>query len=234
MDRITRKTLKGDRFATEVTHSVEYIAEHRRQSILYGGIIAAVLAIGLGSYFYWQHRNTLAHDALYHALETYRATVSQQEQAGHITFRTAAEKYNKALKDFGAVTKDFPRTTEGKIARYYIGLVYYEMGNVADAQKQLEKLLAERHDNVLALARFTLAEVYISQGKDAEALKIYDYLMKHPTDMVPEGRVQLAMARYLRPRKPEEARKLLQELLKRPGPIAAAAANMLRDLAQPQ
>ena len=70
MDRITRKSLKDDRFAAEVTHSVEFLGAHRRQSLLYGGIGVAVLALVLGVYFYRQHQQTASHDSLAKALET--------------------------------------------------------------------------------------------------------------------------------------------------------------------
>jgi predicted negative regulator of RcsB-dependent stress response len=232
MDRITRKTLKTDRFATEVTESVEYLAQHRRQAMIYGGIIVAVLVLSAGIYFYWQHRRTAAHDALARALETYRAPVTEEPQQGLLTFRTQSDKDAKALKDFQAIDRDFPRFKEGQIARYYIGLIYYDMGKMADAQKQLEKVAGEGQDSIPALARLTLADVYAAQGKDEEARKTLDFLIQHPTDTVSQDRAQLAMAGYLRVRKPEEARKLLLEIEKHPGPAAAVAGTMLRDLGQ--
>lgn len=159
MDRITRKSLKTDRFAAEVTHSVEYIAEHRRRVMLYGGIAVAVLAVALGIFFYRQHRRTAAHDALYKALETYRALVTEEERAGRVTFRTAEGKNTKALQQFQEITRNFPGARESKIARYYVGLVYHDMGRTAEAQKQLEQLIGEGQDNVIALARLALADV---------------------------------------------------------------------------
>src|SRR5579884_2860092 len=114
MDRITRKSLKQDRFATEVTESVEYLAEHRRQAILYGGIAVVVLALGFGIYFYRQYHNRLIHDALARALETYRALVSDQDVPGRITFRTEQEKDAQALHQFEAVDRDYHRSPEAR------------------------------------------------------------------------------------------------------------------------
>ena len=230
MDRITRKSLKDDKFAAEVGHSVEYISGHRQQVLRYGGIAAVVLALAIGIFFYRQHRKTLVHQSLYKALETYHALVTDEERPGRVTFKTEADKNNKALREFEALTKDFSGTTEGQIARYYLGLVHRDMGKMAEAQKHLEQATREGPDYTRALARLSLADVYIAQGMDEEARKVYEYLIKNPTDAVSEGRAQLAMARYLSSRKPEDARKLLQDLIKRPGTISAAAGMILRDL----
>jgi tetratricopeptide (TPR) repeat protein len=232
LDRITRKSLKDDRFAAEVTHGVEFLGAHRRQTLLYGGIGAAVLAVALGIYFYRQNRQAAAHEALFKAMETYHAVVGEEETPGRINFKTDKEKYDKAFKDFEDVANKFSIFREGKVARYYLGLVQHEMGKKAEAQKRLEQVAGESHDDVSALARLALAEFYLAEGKDEEARKQYEYLVKNPTSTVPESRAQLAMARYLKGRNPEEARKLLLELIKRPGPASASAGALLRELGQ--
>ena len=232
MDRITRKSLKGDRFAVEVTHSVEFLSAHRRQSLLYGGIGVAVLALVLGVYFYREHRQSASHNALAKALETYRALVTEEDRPGRVTFKTEQAKQDQALKDFQAVVSGFSGTQEAKVASYYIGLVYRDKGNLPEAQKQLEQVIASRQDDVTSLARLTLAEIYISTGKPEEARKIYDFLIKNPTDSVPEPRAQLAMARFLEKAQPQQARQLLLELEKRPGPVSVTAGTMLRQLGQ--
>lgn len=234
MDRITRKSLKTDRFADEVSHSVEYLAEHRRQTTIYGGIAAAVLLVAAGIFFYWRYSSNAAHEALAKALDTYHAGISEEEVTGRTTFKSEADKNAQSMKDFETVARDYSGREEGKIARYYLGLVHYQMGHTAEAQKRLEQVISERDDNVTALARLTLAEIYVSQGKDDLVRKTYDYLIQHPTDMVPEARAQLALARFLSKRNPQEARKLLMALMQRPTAAAGAAGNLLREMGQAQ
>jgi tetratricopeptide (TPR) repeat protein len=229
MDRITRKSLKDDKFAAEVTHSVEYLAEHRQQALRYGTVGVVVLALVVGFLFYRQNRKTQVHRALYKALETHHALVTDEDRPGRITFKTEAEKHGKALREFEAITKDFSGTTEARIARYYVGLVQRDAGKLPEAQKALEEA-AQGNDNIASLARLALADLQLAQGRDEEARKLYESLIQNPTDTVSEGRAQLAMARFLQSRKPDEARKLLQELIKRPGTISAAAGTMLREL----
>jgi len=161
---------------------------------------------------------------------TERGLVTDEERPGRVTFKTETEKNTKALKEFEVVVRDFPRSKEAKIARYYIGLTQFQLGHKDQAQKDLEKLAGEGNDSVGSLARLELADVYSSMGKEEEARKVYDYLIKNPSDMVSENRALLAKAQYLSARNPEEARKLLNDLIRRPGTIAAAAGNVLREL----
>jgi tetratricopeptide (TPR) repeat protein len=229
MDRITRKSLKDDRFAAEVTHSVEFLARHRRQSLIYGGIALAVVVLVIGMYLYRQNRRSAAHEALYKALETYRALVTEEERPGRVTFRTQQEKNEKALRDFQAVVNDFSGT-EATVAGYYLGLVYRDMGQLDEAQKQLEEVISRNRSEVASLARLALAEVYVAQNKPDQARQQYDHLLKNPTTAVPESRTQLEMARFLGRQDPAEARKLLEELSKRTGTASVAANAMLREL----
>jgi tetratricopeptide (TPR) repeat protein len=232
MDRITRKSLKDDRFAAEVTHSVEYIAQHRRQTLIYGGIGVAVVALVVGFILYRNHRENAAHLALAKAFETYRALVTEEDRPGRVTFKTEQAKNDQALKDFQAVVSGFSGSQEAEIARYYVGLVYRDSGKLPEAQKELEGLIGSRQDDVRSLARLTLAEVYAAGGKTEEARKTYEYLIKNPTATVPEPRAQLAMARFLSKQQPDQARQLLLELQKRTGAVAVTAGTMLRDLGQ--
>ncbi len=234
MDRITRKSLKTDRFADEVSHSVEYLSEHRRQMTLYGSIAGAVLLLAAGAFFYWRNTSAAAHEAVAKALDSYHAGISEEEVPGRTTFKTEAEKNAQSLKDFELVARQYSGREEGKLARSYLGLGNYRMGQTAEAQKRLEQVISERDDNVTALARLTLAEIYASQGKDDQARKMYNYLVQHPTDTVPEARAQLALARFLSKRNPQEARKLLMALMQRPTAAAGAAGNLLREMGQAQ
>ena len=230
MDRITRKSLKDDRFAAEVTHSVEFLAGHRRQVLLYGGIGAAVLAVALGGYFWWRRQQDAAHLALYKALRVYHGVISDEEREGRVTFKTEQDKQKKSLQEFESAARNHPRTAEGKIARYYAALVHKDMGKPDEARKLLAQAVGDSPAEVAALARLALAEIHEAQNRPQDARKLYEYLVKNPTSTVPEARAQLALARLLKSSQPEEARKLLSELQKRVGPISVAAGSILREM----
>lgn len=233
MDRITRKALKDDRFAAEVTHSVEYLSEHRRQALLYGGIGAAVLAAVLGAFFYLRHRDNAAHMALYKALETYHALITEEERPGRITFKTDEERLKQSLKEMEAVMAQHARAREGKVARYYTALILKETGNAAEARKRLEQAVGQGPAEVAALARLELADLHLAQNQPEEARKLLEHLVKNPTSTVPEARARLALANSLKTTKPQEARKILEDLQKRIGPVSIVASGVLREMGAP-
>ena len=62
--RLTRKEMKTDKFAMEVGQTVDYVAHHRRQLLIYGSIAVAVAAIGFGVYWYLGRQQTVRAQAL--------------------------------------------------------------------------------------------------------------------------------------------------------------------------
>jgi len=64
VDRITRSKLKTDRFAVEVEHSVEFVAEHRKQVIQYSAIAVVVLLIAGGIWYYRDRQHTVRQEEL--------------------------------------------------------------------------------------------------------------------------------------------------------------------------
>ena len=75
MDRITRSKLKTDRFAVEVEHSVEYVAEHKKQVMLYSAIGVAVALLIAGIWYYRDGRHTKRQEELAQAMEIMQAPV---------------------------------------------------------------------------------------------------------------------------------------------------------------
>ena len=57
MDRKTRKDLKSDKFAQEVTHTFEFVSEHRNEVVRYGAIALGVIALAAIIFFYIRHRS---------------------------------------------------------------------------------------------------------------------------------------------------------------------------------
>ena len=56
--RITRKELKTDKFALEVGQTVDFVSGHRGQLARYGFIVAVVIAIAAGAYYYLRYQKT--------------------------------------------------------------------------------------------------------------------------------------------------------------------------------
>ena len=92
MDRLTRKELKSDRFALEVQHSVEYVAEHRRQVVRWASIGAAVVLLIVGVFVYRNYERGVRQEKLASAMQIMNATIgpSQSDYARRISNHSRA------------------------------------------------------------------------------------------------------------------------------------------------
>ncbi len=224
MARISRKELKKDEFAQEVSKTYEFVQTHKDRLALAAMLVAIGLLAGLGGYLLVERRIANANDALGRALRTYHATVLEgtiTTPEGEKSFGTAKEKYAEALKEFRAIADHYSRLKPGQIARYYAGLCLANLGNLAEAEKEWGVVM-QRDPEVAALARLALANAQARAGKKEEAEKLFRYLLDHPSRTVPKVEAQLGLADLLRASKPAEAEKLYREVEKQ-NPESSAA-----------
>lgn len=226
MARITRKELKQDVLAQEVSRTYEFLQINRDRLILGVAALGIVLLGAGGGYLLWEKRTASANEALARAQRTYHAKVeppapsSSPSGARTITldfsqtpsFPSEKEKNSAALKEFLAVAQKHSWLKPGKIARYYTGLCQADLGNFGEAEKELNAAIQSGDSNVSSLARLALANTVSREGKNSEAEQLYRYLVEHPSPGVPVMTAQLALADYLRASKPAEAEKIYRQL----------------------
>lgn len=233
MDRLSRKELKTDRFAVEVQHSVEYMADHRRQVVRWGGIALAVLAAGLIVYFYRQYTHSVRQDALFSALQVQNANVGPAPNEFTLTFPTQAEKDTAAQKAFTDVAAKYSGSDEGNIAQYYLAINAIDQGKAAEAEKRFKEVADSGNKDVAALAKLALAQIYGSEGKIAEGESLLRPLIDHPTATVSKDQATFALAHLLAKSKPQDARKLLDPLRSSDrAPVSRAAVTALAEMSQ--
>ena len=87
-----------------------------------------------------------------------------------------------------------------------------DLGNLPEAEKELNAATSSGNAYVQPLARLALAGVQARENKMSEAEQNYRYLVDHPSDAVPKATAQLALAGLLKPTKPAEAEKIYKEL----------------------
>jgi predicted negative regulator of RcsB-dependent stress response len=229
VDRVTRKELKSDRFALEVGHTVEYVAGHRREVLMYVALIAGVLLISIGVYLYLAREHSTRQAELREALRLQDATIAVTGTDYLPNFQSQAEKdkaVDKALQD---VASKYAGKDEGEIARYYLGMAAADKGKLDDAIKYLRVAADSASNDYASLARFSLAQVYQAQGKNAEAEKELRYLMDHPSILMSKEQATIELGKVLLRTKPDEGRKLLEPLRTQSGAVSRAAITALSE-----
>jgi predicted negative regulator of RcsB-dependent stress response len=212
VDRLTRKELKTDKFAQEVGHTVEYVGEHRKQVMLYGGIALAVIVLGGATYFYRNYQHEQRESALREAILTQQATVGAAPNPTVRAYPTKAEKDKAAEKAFADVASRYDGSEEAAYALYMLGNLAMDQGRTADAVKRYQAVLDQGQANYASLAKMTLADIYASEGKLNQAEPLLRSVIDKPTALVSKEEATIELARLLAPTKPDEARKLLEPL----------------------
>jgi predicted negative regulator of RcsB-dependent stress response len=232
VDKITRHELKADRFAQEVGHVVEFLADHRRQALLYGAIAAVVLVAAVGGYFFLRHQKATRQQDLRAAIEIYESSVGAAPQDNPYikVFPSPAEKDQAIQKTFGDMAARYAGKDEGAIARYYLAVVASDQGRMLEAEKGFQEVAETGDKNYASLARFALAQLYQAQGKAAQAEQILRTLIEKPTVMVSKEQATVTLGRMLGPTKPAEARKLLEPLRTERSAVSRAALTALSEI----
>jgi predicted negative regulator of RcsB-dependent stress response len=212
LDRQTRHNLKTDKFAEEVFDVFEWTSAHKAEMIRYGGILLAVVVIGLGVLFYNRSQAGQREEALAKALRIDDATVGAAEpQGGGLHYSTEEEKTKARALAFADIAKN-SGTQEGAIAELYLAGSDVDAGNLADAEKRFKRVAEDAPKAYASLAKLALAQVYAAQGKPADAEKLLRELMDHPTATVSKEQATLVLGQMLAASKPDEAHKLLDPL----------------------
>jgi predicted negative regulator of RcsB-dependent stress response len=229
-EHLTRKELRTDGFATAVEHNVEYVADHRKQVIQYGGIGLAVILAGVGIYAYLTHAKTVREEQLSDAISIQEGQVSPGAIQGSGLFQTEEAKRAAAQKAFGTVAAEHGSSREGHIAEYYMGCISADAGKLDEARTHFQKVADSGDKNYAALASLSLAEVDYMQNKPAEGEKIMRGLIEHPSLLVSKDQASIALARHLAKTNPVEARKILDPIVKETNAASQIAVGVLGEI----
>jgi len=213
LDKFTRKELKADKFAEEVSHSIEFFTTHRRQSIIYGAAALALILAIAGGYYYRQSQHKARQEALAQALRVHEAVVGPgNPDDPRASFPTREAKDLAQRQAFLLVTTRYPSSNEGATAHFHLGHLASEKGNLAEAEKHFREA-AKRGDKVIAsTANYSLAQVLVGMHKYQDAEKLLRDLIANPTILVSKEQATIELARLIARTKPAEARKMLEPM----------------------
>ena len=180
MKREHRKQIKRDELVTGMERAAVWVQAHRSEvrATLIGLVI--IVVGGLGFTTFQERRNASAEKAFADAFDTFHAPVAAElppgaEKPAGLQFATTAEKYQKAAAAFDGVERRFGSQPAGRRARYYAALCRIETGDYAEAEKALDKLVADSDRSSLesALARLALADLHRRRGETDKAVAAY-------------------------------------------------------------
>jgi tetratricopeptide (TPR) repeat protein len=229
LDKQHRDDLKKDQFVETVGHSVEYVAGHRQQLYMYGGLALAAVAVALGVYWYTGNKHATEQAALAQALQIKQAIIGVAAQPGdpRPSFATEQDK-NKALaKALNDVVARHGGSDAASVALFQLGVSAADKGNMPEAAKYLEQAAQSGGREYVSSAKLTLAQTYQAMGKNAEAEKILRELIASPSVIVSKEQAMFTLARVLAVTNPAEARKLIDPLQKDARPVIVRNAVAL-------
>jgi tetratricopeptide (TPR) repeat protein len=211
LDKELKKQIREDELKSGLEHAAGWLTTHRDEARI-TAIVAVVVAVAVGAAFYLRSsRRGEAVEAFGQALETWNARVASGDAAaaepGRKTFATAQEKYAQAVTAFDALARRFPSSPEGARARYFAALARIELGQTAEAEKELRDLASKREAEALepALARVALAELHRRAGDTDKAVEAYRQLAADGALGLPRDHALMALAATL-----EDAQKLAE------------------------
>lgn len=217
MSRLTRhEILKEDKFILTLEVAQDYFRAHQKRILMIAGATAGVVLLGLGIYYYFAYSAEKSKEELGAAFTIYQASVGTSPSPGETgpVFKTAQEKYEKALAGFKKVVQDHGSSTSGKIASYYVGLCLRDLNRDSEAIAQLEPLSKEKNDYA-ALSLVALAGLYEKQGNLAKSAELYQQVVALNAAATPKSAAMMHLAELLeRQNKSSEALKIYQQLIK--------------------
>ena len=235
MDTQTRHAMKHDALVDNAQSAVAWLEEHKSEAIRFAAVLIAVVAIGIGSVMFYQHRQEQASVAFGAAMDIYSAPVAQPgvpAQPGVRTYPSSVARAQAANALFLKVANSYGSTDSGKNALYFSGLCYMEMGQASQAEKTLKQVVRDGNKNLAALGNLALVNLYQQNGHASDAIKLLNQLASHPTTAVPASEAKLELASMYEKTNPQQAQKIYAQLKDKDSKTAAGqiAAQKLQEM----
>ena len=175
--KVTRQEMKHDEFVSAVGRITLWLEDHA-QILLWA--LAGVLAAGgtgYGAWAYLDYRAIQSESSLSAVVEAYGAPVDlPADRAGAVavSFATDEEKYRAVIDRADETLRDYGSTRAGRVALYYRGLAFLELGEVETAGEVLGEFRRRNPRHFLApMAGRKLAEIEESSGNLDAACALY-------------------------------------------------------------
>ena len=227
-----KEQLQHDQFTDAVSRVITYTTENKERVTVVAIVIAAVLAVAGGLWWYFSYQRSIRQHELQSVFTVLDAQVGPSNELAK-TFPTEQAKTQASMKALSDLVAKYPGTRQGLIAQYYLGTLKAQQGDTKGAEADLAKV-ADSSDDCSSLAKIALAQLYMGQGRSTEAQKLLQSIVEKPTDLVSKGQAQILLTRLQETSNPKAAKALLQSLKSpsQPAAIARAASELEAQLSQ--
>ena len=233
MDRHTRKDLKTDKFAQEMTHGFTWITHHGREAVRYGGIALAVVVIGFGTFFYMRHQAGVREEALAQALRIDDAAIGPAGQTpdSNLHFDTVAQKDQARTKAYTELVAKYHGTQEGAIAAIYLAADLADKGRLPEAEKAFQDIVELGSQAVCVTRPFVAGRGLFGGGEGCGRGESAPYRGCESQRHRLQGRSYARAGESPGKKDPAEARKMLNPLQTSPrGAVSKAAITAMSQL----
>jgi predicted negative regulator of RcsB-dependent stress response len=196
-----RHQLKQDRFSKTTLQvaekTVHWSVEHKAKLIAVGLVLALAVGGLAGGWYYLEQQDAKASVQLGKALEVMDEPVrpaGTPAQPDTPSFASAKERATEAHKQLQAVVDQYPHTRVADFSRYFLGVTDAELGDTANAERELKIVAGYHNRNLSGLAKLALAGVYRDTNRTKDAIDIYKQLIAHPSQTVSAATAQIELA----------------------------------------
>jgi len=195
-----RHRLKTNEFAVQVAQATEFLAAHRDRFIL-GGVLAAVLIVGVTGFVWYNGRAENQAGALLGAAmsipdapivpaPTVPGAVQQPGTYPDVTARAQA-----GLEAFQKVIDQYPSTDAAVAARYHRAAALLGLGRYQEAQQGFQEAATAAGDSIYApMAKMGEAEAFVAEGNFDKGLPLLETLAADRDGMLPVDGVLMQLA----------------------------------------
>ncbi len=189
--RLTRKEIKRDDFASAMGRGVEYAGSHVR-TILYAVVgVLLLAALGVGIYYWRSHQSQNAGQALSKAVKVYQGTVvatgAKPSDPTAPSFPTAEARRAAVKKAMEKVRGDYGSTDAADVAGLYLAQIAAEEGKREEARKLWKDFVDDHPKHMLAAeAQLNLLHLDSQQGKAEDVIKELRALLEKGDTPLPQ------------------------------------------------
>ena len=200
--RLTRKEMKHDEFATVVGRGVEYAETHTRSILLVIGAAVLAVALGVAVYAYLGHRAARAEEGLSYATKVYTAPIDatspKPKDPSQPSFATEAARQARAKELLSAVRRDYGFSDAAAVASVYLAQIAAREGRLDEARQLWSDFVAHHGHHMLAAeARLNLLELDRQQGKSQQVVQELRAMLEQSEPPLPQDVVLFELAKTL-------------------------------------